>query len=171
MPTPYPPADFRTGSDSYVERPSVTLATNMMEWNAAWQQHMGVTPIGNGAANFPTHETPPPVDFDHYELLVIFGGLAPDGGYSIFESVKKDDKIYLRLQPTSLSLNGGPSVRGFNANPYAFVLYKRSPDPIIVEFPTKGQDGSIQWNPVARVGGPAPQAGPGQAGQGGSASG
>jgi hypothetical protein len=158
VPTPFAPADFRTGSDSYVEQPSVTLATTPAEWNAAWQRHMGITPIGNGG-NFPTAVTPPPVDFDKFEVVVIFGGLAPNGGYTIVDSEKKDDKIYLRLDPLSLSTSGGATPITIKANPYAFIFYPKDPDPIIVQFPVRMQDGSIGWNAVGQVGGSQHQGG------------
>jgi len=154
MPTPYPPERVFTGADSYVEQPSISVASTPAEWNADWQRHMNVTPIGNiPGVTFPTAETPPSFDFDKYELVVIFGGLAPVGGYSVVDSIQKDDHIYLRLQTLSLNPNGGPTPSSIKANPYAFIVYKRTPLPIVVEFPTQLQDGSIQWNKVAQVGG------------------
>ncbi|HWD38241.1 MAG TPA: hypothetical protein VG944_05280 [Fimbriimonas sp.] len=156
QPKPFPPIDRIVGSDSYVEQPSIGLATNVREWNAVWQRHKGITPIGNGATgNFPTAEVPPSVDFDHNVVLVIFGGLAPAAGYDVFESTVAKKTVTIRLKPISLNLNGGPAKASFRANPYSFYVYPRTKYPFVVQMPAADQNGNLTWRTVGKVGGTA----------------
>jgi hypothetical protein len=151
--TPYPPVDSFTGLDSYVEKPSIELATNAGEWNAVWQRHKGITPIGNGSnPSFPSLEQPPKVDFDNDEVLVIFGGLASEGGYQIVDSQKTSKAIVVRIQPLRLP-GTGRTPSSFKANPYAFFEFKQTELPFRIEIPQTDSDGNVTWKKVAQVGG------------------
>jgi hypothetical protein len=150
---PFPPVDFITGLDSYVEHPAVQLVTNAADWNDVWQRHKGITPIGNSKDTaFPSLEKAPRVNFDEDEVLVIFGGLASEGGYKVVDAEKGYKSVVVRIEALPLPGNGS-SPSAFKANPYAFIMFPHTSLPITVEVPAGvGQDGTVQWKTVAKVG-------------------
>jgi len=153
-PSPYPPLDTVTGMDSMVERRSIELETSAGQWNSAWQRHKVGEKIGNSdSLNFPTAEKPPAVDFEHNEVLVLFGGLAPQGGYQIVESLKTSKSILVRIRALPTSLNGSSAPSGLNANPYLFAVYKKTKLPFDIQVERAGQDGTVQWQTVGSAGG------------------
>ena len=151
MPVPFPPIDQRTGGDSSVERPEIDVATNMRTWDGLWQRHRGNISIGNATA--PEIDKPPVVNFDQVEVLVIFGGLAPVGGYDVVDSVKQNGKVNLKLQPISLVPNGQRTPAGIRATPYAFIMLPKTKLPINVLMPVKDSNGNMQWKSVGEAGG------------------
>ncbi len=157
-PQPYPPIDVATGSDSYTERPSIELASDPQNWYDAWQRYKGVTPIGNSSKPFPSLEKPPPVDFDHNFVLVVFGGLASSVGYQVQDSFTQKKVLHVRLREIPLSPSGVVPA-GIKANPYAFIVYRRTKFPIEVEFPSTDRDGNTVWRSVAKLGGETANAG------------
>lgn len=153
-PSPYPPLDAATGMDSNVDRASVHLATTPEQWYGFWQEHKGITPIGNTQnLNFPSVEKPPAVDFDHNEVLVIFGGLAQQGGYKVVDSERVKRTIVVRLRPLPLLGSGTAAAGSFKANPFAFIVFKKTQLPFDVQMQLPDSSGTVQWQTVAKVGG------------------
>ena len=152
---PYPPDGVATGMDSFVERPSIQVAYNVLDWDALWQKHKGITPIGNAnGVGFPSAEKPPSVNFDKEEVLVIFGGLAANGGYQVVDSMQMSNRVQVRIKPLPmLGQTGAAGNSEFKANPYAFIMFPRIKLPIEVQIPGKDANGNPAWQTVAYVGG------------------
>jgi hypothetical protein len=148
----YPPLDVITGLDSYVEKPSIELVRDAGTWNDAWQRHKGITPIGNSPnASFPSIEKPPIVDFTKDEVLVIFGGLASQGGYKVVDSELTNKHLVIRIRALPLFGNGG-SLPNYKANPYAFVLLKQPNEPIELQIERVSDEGVPTWATIANLG-------------------
>jgi hypothetical protein len=145
---PWPAVDFRTGMDSYTERASIERADTPDAWNSAWQRYMGVTPIGNSGLRYPSAAVPPAVDFNRNFVLVVFGGLAQVSGYRIADSFIKKKELHVRLEQVPI-----PGHTTMLANPYAFILFRRTKYPVDVEFPTTDASGNATWRRVAKLGG------------------
>jgi hypothetical protein len=159
MSKPFPPVDAITGLDSYVEKPSIEVATNPSSWNAVWQRHRGITPIGDvNHLSFPSLEQAPTVNFDQNEVLVIFGGLAAQGGYDVVDSVETAKAVIVRIEALPL-LNSGVGVGSrttLRANPYAFFMFKRTNLPFKVQMSETDQNGNAVWKTVGEAGGSKP---------------
>jgi hypothetical protein len=143
--------DFATGSDSQAVTSLVQLAKTPQEWAQVWQFHRTAPVVATGAigaAVLPETMDLPVVDFDHTNVLAIFGGITNGvTGYSLSGVGSVKHHAVIRLQPVSGLPNGSLTVA---TQPYAFIQITRIKSPIDVEM-LSGIDsnGAPIWTKIA----------------------